>query len=388
VLRESDGTFSVHPAVRDHFYQLATTTEQGAWHDLIRERLVTLVHQPGRSLPEDAATLDLAEEAIYHAMQAGRSEEAVALYQHTLGGVRHLAWKLGEMARGLRILRGFNPCPDRWALGWHLRALGELDAAFVENDLPFFRADIRLLQGRLPQVAAVGDSVRSAIAAFLMGHSQQLPASILGCAIPRQQILLYLGLLRHVDRSAAFEDFYHEIGWEGDRARCRLLLAESARRQKDTTLCRSHLEAASVWILHSGSVEHLCLWHLVRSRAARQTQDSETAQRAVDEGLHIARQSGLGLYHVELLCEQAEVCLARADLPAAEQVAGAALERATAAECQFAWGAAEAGHLLGQALLLQNRKHEARAILNKTCDTRRRIGDPRVEHTEQLLEKT
>ena len=31
----------------------------------------------------------------------------------------------------------------------------------------------------------------------------------------------------------------------------------------------THLDAASGWILHSGSVEHLCLLHLIRARAAR-----------------------------------------------------------------------------------------------------------------------
>ena len=38
------------------------------------------------------------------------------LFFQILGGHRHLAWKLGEMAQGLRILRGFSPCPDGWAM--------------------------------------------------------------------------------------------------------------------------------------------------------------------------------------------------------------------------------------------------------------------------------
>lgn len=42
-------------------------------------------------------------------------------------------------------------------------------------------------------------------------------------------------------------------------------------------------------------------------------------------------------------------------------------------------GAAEAGHLLGQALLLQQRTNEARAILEKALETSQRIGDPRVQ---------
>jgi hypothetical protein len=93
-LREANGSFSVHPAVRDHFYRLATTAEGGAWHDILRQQLTSLAQRPGHGLPEDPTTLDLVEEAIYHALEAGRPEEAQDLYQNVLGGLRHLAWKL------------------------------------------------------------------------------------------------------------------------------------------------------------------------------------------------------------------------------------------------------------------------------------------------------
>src|SRR5262249_47321959 len=192
ILREADGSFSLHPAVRDHFGRLAAALDQGAWHDVLREQLVNLAQRPGRGHPADPATLDLAEEAIYHAREAGRPDEALWMYHHVLGGLRHLAWKLGEMARGLRILRSFAPCPERWDLAWYLRALGEFDEAFALNELPYFRADILLLQGRLPQVASAGDSGRAAVAEFLMGKTTKLPAAQLDSAIPRAQLLLYL----------------------------------------------------------------------------------------------------------------------------------------------------------------------------------------------------
>jgi hypothetical protein len=384
-LRDADGSFSVHPAVRDHFSRLAGAAEEGAWHDLIREQLVSLVQRPGHGLPEDARTLDLVEEAIYHALQAGRGQEAWWLFTEVLGGLRHLAWKLGEMARGLRILREFDPCPDRWALGWFLRALGELAEAYEQNDLSFFRADLCLLQGYLPRVAAQGDDPRTSVAAFLMGKTSSLPPPVLSCAVPRVQILLYLGRLDQARQSAPLDRLFQEIGWEGDRARCQLLLAEVARRQNDTTQCRHGLETASRWVLHSGSIEHLCLWHLVTARACRSGADFAGARRALDEGLHLARRCGLGLYQVELLCEQAEVFLARDEAAAAEAVAREALRMASAADCQFAWGAAAAGHVVGQALAAQRRTKEARAVLQKTLDLRRRIGDPQAEATERCL---
>jgi hypothetical protein len=384
VLREAGGSFSVHPAVRDHFARLASAAEQGGWHDLLREQLVSLVQRPGSRLPEGPANLDLVEEAIHHALQAGRAEDAAGLYLHTLGGLRHLGWRLGEMARGLRILRQFDPCPEPWDLAWFLRMLGELEEAYHHNPLPYFRADIRLLQGRLPQVASEGDSCRAATAALLMGESSALPPGQLGGVVPLGQIFLYLGCLDRVVHSAQLAGFYKDIGWEGDRARCELVLADRACRQADLGRSRSHLEAACGWILHAGSVEHLCLFHLVRARVARAAGDGEAAQGAVDEGLHLARQCGLGLYHIELLCEHAELCLARADSPAAEHLAASALERASAPDCRFAWGRAEAGHLLGQALALQGRG-QARAVLAVTLELRRRLGHPKAEATARLL---
>jgi hypothetical protein len=385
VLREANGSFSVHPAVRDHFYRIATSAEGGAWHDIVRQQLNSLAQRPGHGLPEDPTTLDLVEEAIYHALEAGRAKEAQDLYQNVLGGLRHLAWKVGEMARGLRILRQFQPCPDPWSLAWFLRALGEFEEAYRHNNLPYFRADIRLLQGRLPHVAAEREETRTAMAAFLMGKTTTLPSEPSGAAIPRDQFLLYLGSFSKIQQSKLLDDFYHQIGWEGDRARCLLILAEAAIRQGEPSLGRTHLETASRWILHSGSVEHLCLMQLVRAKLERVAGENDLARRAVEEGLRLARQCGLGLYLIELLCEQAEEFMSQNEPVQAESVAREALRLASHADCQFAWGAAEAGHLLGRALQFQHKAREARAILDHTLSLRQRIGHPRAAETERLL---
>jgi hypothetical protein len=385
VLREADGTLSVHPAVHDYFAGLTTAVERGFWHHLIGDQLISLVRRPGLRLPEDQATLDLAEEAIAHALESGRPEKAWDLYVNVLGGHRHLAWKLGEMARGLRILRGFDPCPDRWALGWYLRATGELEAAYEQNPLPYFRADVRLLQGRLPLVEAEGDPGRAEIAAFLMGRTTRMPADPLGCAIPQAQLLLYQGRAGRAWLAAEPEDIYEMTGWEDDRARCRLYRAEAACRVDDRASMARSLDAAARWVLHSGSMEHLCLYHLVRARIARRAGDFTAAQLAVDEGLHVARQCSLWLYHVELLCVRAELQLKGFCMSDAMGSAREAFDLATSSDCQFLWGAGEAGHLLGRGLAARGRADEARAALETTLAIRHRIGDFRAEQTKALL---
>jgi hypothetical protein len=384
VLREGDGSYRIHPAVRDYFASLASATEREEWHDILREQMLSLIQKPGLRLPEDPASLDLGEEAIYHALAAGSSTWALWLYKETLGGLRHLGWKLGEMARGLRILRQFEPCPDLWALAWFLRALGELESAHALNGLPAFRADIRLLQGRLPEVAAQGDAQRAAVAAFLMGETGKLPPDPLGCVVPREQLLLYLNRPPPSAAGASMA-FYQDIGWGGDLARKQLFNAEFARQNGATERCRKWLEEAGRWILHSGSVEHLCLYHLMRARALRSSNEHLPGEQSLVEGIQLARQYGLGLYLVDLLTESAESLLAQGRAPAAEAAAREAMDQASAPRIRFRWGAALAGHLLGQALFDQEKRDPARDILKETLKLRQSIRDPQAWKTGKLL---
>jgi tetratricopeptide (TPR) repeat protein len=218
-----------------------------------------------------------------------------------------------------------------------------------------------------------------------MGRTAQLPPDPLGGAIPRAQIMLYLGRPADAWLATNPAQLYATIGWEDGRARCLLLRAEVASRIGERSAAAEALDSAARWALHSGSVEHLCLYHLVRSRIAIDEGAHQAARFALDEGLLLARQSGLWLYHVELFCLQAALLMKDSDAVAAERSARAAVKIASAAECQFQWGAARAGHLLGRSLAAQDRRAEARPVLEVVLSLRRRIGDPRAIQTEALL---
>jgi ATP/maltotriose-dependent transcriptional regulator MalT len=213
-----------------------------------------------------------------------------------------------------------------------------------------------------------------------------LPPDTLGCVISRAQLLLYGGRYPDAWLGTEPEQVYEMIGWEDDRARSQLLRADAACRIGELDSMRQSLESAARWILHSGSVEHLCLYHLVRCRTAKKAGDIQAAQLAVDEGLHLARRCGLVLYHVELLSMRAELLMVSAEAVGAEDSAREAMGLASSSGCQFVWGVAEAGQLLGRALVRQGRLNEALAALEEVRSLRARIGDGRVRQTETLIE--
>ena len=106
-----------------------------------------------------------------------------------------------------------------------------------------------------------------------MGRTDKVSPTPLGCVVPRAQILLYQGRSAMAWLATEPEDVYEMIGWEDDRTRCQLYRAEAACRMDDTASMARSLDAATRWVLHSGSVEHLCLYHLVRARIAKKAGD-------------------------------------------------------------------------------------------------------------------
>ena len=115
-LREGDGSVSVHPAVRDYFSQLATGQEQGFWHQLIGEQLISLVRKPGWRLPADKASLDIVEEAISHAMRAGETAKAGTVLPRS-GRAPAPGVEAGRDGARLGILRALRPLPGSLGAG-------------------------------------------------------------------------------------------------------------------------------------------------------------------------------------------------------------------------------------------------------------------------------
>lgn len=154
VLEEGRDSYTVHPAVRDHFYHLFVNPAE--IHLAVSGHFRMLSDRPGSDLPEDKTTLNHLEELIYHLLAAGDIDEAERVYQERLGGVWHLT-QIGEFARGYRILKQFPSPIDMDGLLRFRRGIGDLPTEeewqTAEGELSFFSANglenARLLRGQL-----------------------------------------------------------------------------------------------------------------------------------------------------------------------------------------------------------------------------------------------
>ena len=416
VLVEATRQYTVHPAIRDHFYHLFTQPK--IIHDAVYKHLGSLTKRPGTYPPKNKETLDLLEEVIHQALQIGDPQAAEEIFDNSLGGHIWLI-NINEISRGYRISAAFPEAHfiNKQDRPIFLRYLGD-PTLYADT---FAQSDGLILLGMLRKAS---DRRRMGwdIAEFLMGKRKDLiDVSYHGDIITSAHVPLYQGdliaarqeLIELMDMIAVGDDYGRKLKLFDEKYRFELIFAEIERQERHLGRTEQRIKKAEKWILNSGSQEHLCLLHLMRTRLAIDKKQFETAQTALIEGLHIAERCSFGLYHIDLLNEQARLHLLQGNMKDAERAALCALNGTLAngepaprrnlplkkqqpnsllsmigakhPECQYAWGEAEAGHLLGEALIVQGHKTEARKILESILALRKTIGHYRTNRTEQLL---
>jgi tetratricopeptide (TPR) repeat protein len=396
-VREVDGAFTVHPAVRDHFYRGFAKPE--LVHQAVRRHFSALVARPGVSLPHEVETLDILEELIYHTLESGHLAEAAETYRVRLGGYQHLAWNLGQYARCIRILTEFPRCPDVSGLIWCYRAVGDLSAAraYVDPDDLWWAGMIGTLRGRLAEVVDLLSGSREDPVAVVAGVlTGSLPIEALrsapvwlGIPVSPAECLLQAGEFEAARAFVArarrdLADSAFEVSWSDEAARYDLIEAAIAREAGDLPATRGRLDKAAQWIIASGSQEHLCLLHLGRAEVALAGGEHERAATAVHEGLRVAEQCGFGLYHIELRLTEARLALRTGDPRRAVDAALAARDEATDPGRGLVWADATAGRLLAEAHRQLGDHAAARAELTATIELQERINDPRLRHSLAL----
>lgn len=169
VIRDGRQVYTVHPAVRDHFY--TTFTQPAHLHEAIGQHLASLTARPGSQYPSDKSTLDHLEELLFHMAAAGLTDQAARMYHERIGGVWHLA-RIGEFARGLRMLSHLPENTDCDGLLRYRRGVGDIPSQEewqrYREHLTFYSANAEmntcLLRGRLK-------GADSSTARFLMGEA-------------------------------------------------------------------------------------------------------------------------------------------------------------------------------------------------------------------------
>jgi tetratricopeptide (TPR) repeat protein len=448
----TDGTlnWTAHPFVRERFAGLLGCPAEAVF-DAVAKRVGQGLELRPEKKPKEVAMLDRYEQLIEATRLAGRVQEAFDLYWFGLGGYTHLCKKLGDYARGYRILRGFLPTTgdakgfgqgltERWqslglnALALMARGLGRLyEAADLRRE-----DDIRKRRLGDPKETSIGLQNTCEIAHSLgclgeelavahealeeagraeddterrdslanrantqhhLGDLAAARADFAAATALENEPMLYSSNGRwharhHLDlgqletlraiaeagtRIAQRYEVNHEIpGWHALFARLALAQAQDAGPV---------IAEIRVWTARTGDMEWIIEAHDLAARAALARGDLSDALAEVDDGLRQARLCGYRLKLIELLITKSAIDLARPDPRLALAAAREALDLATAPECRYAWGEADAAHAWGLAFeALSEREHAQRAF-RQALAVRERIEHPQAEATRAALKR-
>ena len=311
--------FTIHPTIRDHFYRLFR--DPTTVHEAVREHYTSLTKRPGIGLPEDKDSLDLLEELIHHALQAGSVAEAEDIFFARLGGSEHLGTTLGDYLRSYRILSSFPECPDRTGMYHCLRAFGDFEHALEQR--PHNRY-ILLLQGKLETLTQDKSISTSSLAKALRGIDTRLPDRTPDVPVPSALVHLLRGDATEAARVAELEG--NSAVFADDQVRNRLILSEAKRQLGETAVAKEHLESCSDWVLNSASQEHLCLYNWLRGRSQWADGNRDSALQSLGEALNSARECWFLLLEATILADRARFMAEAGDPDAARTDAQEALD--------------------------------------------------------------
>lgn len=180
---------------------------------------------------------------------------------------------------------------------------------------------------------------------------------------------------------------------EHDNAQSDVLMAELLRRERSYELAGQALHRALTAAGRGGDVETQILGGLVQGRLRLDTGHLDAAAAALGPALALASDHGFGAYRIDLLVWSGALALRRGDPELAEREARDALAYATAPDCGYAWGEADALHLLATVLIAGRptagspRHSEAASHLSDELELRERMSDPTAPEVRWLLRR-
>ncbi|MBT9558056.1 MAG: DUF4062 domain-containing protein [Myxococcales bacterium] len=321
----------------------------------------------------------------------------LALYAQVLG-------KLGEAADLLREADA------------SLRLLGEPDqsSSGLQNTCEVAFARGRLLEARDAANEALTEAVRAedptqrkyafafrASANHLFGElssavSDFTAAAALEAALEDERLLYSLRGLQHarhhLDQGAitaaraivtAGLPIARRNRWHHEHPRWHALLARLALH--DGADPAEHLAEIRDWTARTGDMSLIIEAHALAARAALARGDLTTALSEATDGARLAQTTGFRLLEIENLLALSAVHLALPNPNAALTTAREALDLATAPECGYAWGEADAAHAWGLAFERLHQYAFARRAFTQALAVRESLGHPGLVATRDAL---
>ena len=438
--------WTAHPFLRDRFRLLLGCPPEQVFA-VVADALGAGLEKRPNTLPTEPAELDRYERLIEATRLAGREQEAFDLFWNGIGNLNHLARVLGEYERGHRILAGFCKSDQQqdWAPSLSLRMrsnlvndlslfaaklgrLAEANALLKLNDgWNKIVADVdktatglcnssvvALAMGRLAEAHGFADQAWKVSEVAQNKRTKKLPLKNRAAAAHAQGDVaaaaadfaaareleggpLYslsgANYARHhldlgdlpaartlADHGLAIS---HENNWNYEIPLFQALLARLALAEgSDPT---AHLDAIRAWTSRTGDMEWIITAHLLAGRQALAMGDNQAALAEAELGLLHTETCGYGLLRIELLIALARLRLAWPDPSAAIQAARQALDLASAPECGYAWGEADAAQAWGEAYLASGELVLAKRAFSRALAVRQRIRHSGIKETESWL---
>lgn len=441
--RRGGPSYSAHPFVQQHFKALLGVPLDrihAAQHRAQTPSLDRSPHQPTRA----EAELDAYEALLLHLLDTDHPSEAFGVYMRALGGFANLGLRLGDMARGARVLRAFArgddprgfpamlPASIRSGLayeqGLYAGALGDLafacrcyeahneieEAAFEGSGLVTglrtlgyterLRGELSSARRRLERSIDLaeragypGQTARGValLAAVLhdLGEVDAADERFASLAERRDAKVARRGLWEaehnlalgreEAARAATLQNLSAcaKLGWEGHVAHCHAVLGFAAA-PRDPDAAAEHLEKARAWAEKAGEVEMVLRCHELGARVALARGLSAEGSREATLGISLAETCGFGPMRSRL-----GTLAARCSLPEDLDVAMAFAEAAILAAGEDAWARADALHWAG--VIEARARGRARAVdwLKEAAALRGRIRHPEAAASLEALER-
>ncbi|WP_437753887.1 AAA family ATPase [Sorangium sp. So ce1389] len=445
--------YGVHAAIKAHFYERMLSATVVQVHEDAYRALSSLprpLSAPPHSLSDrptrprllDESELYRVDDALYHAVRAGRFREAYDLYRLLLG-YEHIGARLGAYAVGERVVRRFFPGGDPaqpiprldadqrgyllTELGLFLRQLGELQKAADchalvagmasrTGELPvgalLHLAHDRLLQGSFHEVQRLAEHARALAegdceikrcallylcaahtglgdmdrARLVLEEARRFRRDDLLLVMVRVDLNLRSGKAERAERIA--REHRRRIAGQSFREEhvtCMLLLAESALALGNAADALRMVAGAELFISRAGWRQAACRVHRLRARAEALRGDARASLRELAAAQQIAERHGFISLLVDLLVLEGELSL-EADPAASLRCAREARRLAENHAVKYKWGHGDALDLWGRAAARLGERGFAEMQLVKALQIRRELGNPeRTALTEEAL---